>query len=50
MKDNDMNGINRPILAKCIYFSPRINLNDIADNATIKIEIVAKRKMEDTNT
>jgi hypothetical protein len=50
MKDNDVNGINRPTLAKCIYFSPHINLNDTIDNATIKIEIVVKRKMEHTNT
>jgi hypothetical protein len=45
-----MNGIKRPILAKHMYFSPRINLNDITDNATIRIELMAKREMIDTNT
>jgi hypothetical protein len=32
-----------------MYFSPCINLNDIVDNATTRIELAAKREMEDTN-
>ncbi len=32
MEDNNVNGINRLILAKYMNFSPCINLNDIADN------------------
>ncbi len=50
MKDNNMNGIKRPILAKCMYFFPCINLNDIANNATTKIELVIKKEMKDANT
>jgi hypothetical protein len=50
MKDNNANGIKRLVLAKHMYFSPRINLNNIGDNATTKIELIAKRKMKDTNT
>jgi hypothetical protein len=50
MKNNNVNGINRPILAKRIYFSPCMNLNNIVNNATIRIETMAKREIEDTNT
>jgi hypothetical protein len=42
MEYNNVNGIKRPILAKRMYFSPCINLNNIADNATTKIEMAAK--------
>jgi hypothetical protein len=38
MKDNNVNGINRLVLLKHMYFSPCINLNDIVDNATIRIQ------------
>jgi hypothetical protein len=38
MKDNNVNGINRHTLLKHMYFSPCINLNDIVDNATIRIQ------------
>jgi hypothetical protein len=44
-----VNGIKRPKLGKCIYFSPYINLNNIVDNATTIIELAAKREMKDTN-
>jgi len=37
-----VNGIKRPILVKHMYFSPCINLNDIADNAITKIEMATK--------
>jgi hypothetical protein len=50
MKDNNVNGIRRHILAKRMYFSPHINLNDIVNNATIRIKLVAKREMKNTNT
>jgi hypothetical protein len=50
MKNNNVNGIRTHILAKCMYFSPRINLNNIIDNATIRIKLVAKREMKNTNT
>jgi hypothetical protein len=50
MKNNHVNGIKRHILEKRMYFSPRINLNDIIDNATTKIELVAKREMKYMNT
>jgi hypothetical protein len=36
------------ILAKRVYFSLHINLNDVVDNATI-IELAAKREMKDAN-
>jgi hypothetical protein len=49
MKDNNVNGIKRHVLVKHMYFSPHINLNDIADNATKKIELTTKGKMKDTN-
>jgi hypothetical protein len=49
MKDNNVNGIKRPILAKHMYFSPCIHLNYIVDNVTTRIELVAKREMKDTN-
>jgi hypothetical protein len=49
MKDNNMNGIKRPILAKCMYFFPCINLNNIANNATTRIELVIKKEMKDAN-
>jgi hypothetical protein len=49
MKDNNVNGIKKHILVKRMYFSLRINLNDIANNATTRIELVAKREMKDTN-
>jgi hypothetical protein len=49
MKDNNVNGINRHVLAKHMYFPPCINLNDIVDNATTRIELAAKKEMEDTN-
>jgi hypothetical protein len=50
MKENNVNGIRRHILAKRMYFSLCINLNDITNNATTRIELVAKREMKDTNT
>jgi hypothetical protein len=49
MKDNNVNGIKKPILAKCMYFSPHINLNDIADNAIIRIKLTTKKEKKDTN-
>jgi hypothetical protein len=48
MKDDNVNGIKILILAKCMYFSHCITLNDIVDNATI-IELAAKREMKDAN-
>jgi hypothetical protein len=48
MKDNNVNGIRRHILVKHMYFSCRINLNDIV--TTTKIKQVTKRDMKDTNT
>jgi hypothetical protein len=45
-----VNEIRRHILAKCMYFSPHINLNNIVDNATIKIKLAAKKEMKDTDT
>jgi hypothetical protein len=50
MKDNNVNGIRKHILVKCIYFPPYINLNDIDDNTTTIIKLAAKREMKDTNT
>jgi hypothetical protein len=49
MKHNNMNRIKRPILAKCMYFFPCINLNDIANNAITRIELLIKKEMKDTN-
>jgi hypothetical protein len=49
MKNNNVNGIRKHILAKNMYCSPRINLNDIIDNATTRIKLVAKKEMKDTN-
>jgi hypothetical protein len=37
MKENSVNGIRRHILAKHMYFSPHINLKNIIDNATTRI-------------
>ncbi len=45
-----MNGIKKPKLAKHIYFFLRINVNDIIDNAIIKIELAIEREMKNTNT
>jgi hypothetical protein len=41
-----VNGTKKPKLAKCIYISLYINLNDIVNNATTKIElaVINKRK------
>jgi hypothetical protein len=41
MKDNNMNGT---ILTKRMYLSLHINLNDIPDNATIRIKLATKIK------
>jgi hypothetical protein len=49
MKDNNVNGIKGHILAKRMYFSPHINLNNITNNATIRIKFAAKREMKDTD-
>jgi hypothetical protein len=38
-----VNGTKRHKLAKHIYFSLHINLNDVVDNATTKIELAVKR-------
>jgi len=43
------NGIKRHILVKRMYFSLHINLNDLVDNATTRIKLVAKKEMKDTN-
>jgi hypothetical protein len=50
MKDNNVNGIRRHILAKRMYFSPCITLNYIADNVTTRIKLAIKREMKNTNT
>jgi hypothetical protein len=50
MKYNHVNGIRRHILGKRRYFSPCINLNDIVNNVTTRIELAAKREIKDTNT
>jgi hypothetical protein len=49
MKDNNVNGIKRHVLVKHKYFSFHINLNDVTNNATTKIELIVKREMKDTN-
>jgi hypothetical protein len=49
MKNNNVNGIRKHILAKGMYCSPCINLSDITDNATTRIKLVAKKEMKDTN-
>jgi hypothetical protein len=43
------NGTKRHILVKHMYFSLHINLNHVADNATTRIKLVAKKEMKDTN-
>jgi hypothetical protein len=50
MKDNNLNGIRKHISVKHMYFSPHINLNDIVDNATIKIKLATKKEMKNTNS
>jgi hypothetical protein len=43
-----VNGIKRCILAKHMYFSPCIILNDIVGNATTKIKLDGKREIKNT--
>jgi hypothetical protein len=50
MKKKKVNGIRKHILAKGMYFPFHINLNNIANNATTRIKLVAKKEMKDTNT
>jgi hypothetical protein len=49
MKNKNVNGIRKHILGKGMYFPFRINLNNIANNATTRIKLVAKKEMKDSN-